>query len=439
MRLEGSTAVVTGGSRVDRQSRGARTRAAWGRRGGGGTHGRRARPDRAQVGATPITADLSDPDAIDRVVDTANDILGRIDILINNVALVRPSGVPQMTDVALVAEMQCNLLAPMRVVHRVRPMIDRHRGHIVNVSSGCGRRAPGEHEQLLRLEGGALALLGVAPREVSAPRHRRHRRRARDCPRTQAYEAALADEKLRRLYRRLKAVGLMADTTAEEVAQRLAIALERNKPYVRVPRIAGVGWALNSIVRDSNLLPVPSTLLMPRQTAWHASTAGDGGGQARASPLLVFLVAWDGGAGLFEIVRDAFEGFVAGVGGRRNIYVHSRGLKVWFDDDSREHYESQLIRVDGEVQLEIGFHAEHPKAPQNDEVLRRLLAVEPVWRPELGDDAVAGRLHRPLPVGAASPRSGRHPTPKSSTRRSRPPLASPTTSSRWSPSAAPDP
>jgi hypothetical protein len=94
----------------------------------------------------------------------------------------------------------------------------------------------------------------------------------------------------------------------------------------------------------------------------------------------------------FEMVRDAFEGFVAGVSGRRNIYVHSRGLKVWFDDDSREHYESQLIRVDGEVQLEIGFHSEHPKAPQNDEVLRRLLAVEPKWRPELGDDPVAGEF-----------------------------------------------
>ena len=94
----------------------------------------------------------------------------------------------------------------------------------------------------------------------------------------------------------------------------------------------------------------------------------------------------------FEIVRDAFEGFVVGVGGRRNLYVHSRGLKVWFDDDTREHYESPLIRVDGVVQIEIGFHAGIPKAPQNDEVLRRLLAVEPVWRPDLGDDAVAGEF-----------------------------------------------
>ena len=96
--------------------------------------------------------------------------------------------------------------------------------------------------------------------------------------------------------------------------------------------------------------------------------------------------------GFFEIVRDAFEGFVVGVGGRRNTYVHSRGLKVWFDDDTREHYESQLIRVDGELLLEIGFHAEYPKAPQNDEVLQRLLAVESVWRPDLGDDAVAGEF-----------------------------------------------
>jgi|SRR4051794_5637583 len=94
--------------------------------------------------------------------------------------------------------------------------------------------------------------------------------------------------------------------------------------------------------------------------------------------------------GFFETVRDAFEGFVAGVDGRRNTYVHNRGLKAWFDDDTREHYESQLIRVDGEMRLEIGFHTEHPKPSQNDEVLRRLLTAEPVWRTELGDEAVAG-------------------------------------------------
>jgi hypothetical protein len=96
--------------------------------------------------------------------------------------------------------------------------------------------------------------------------------------------------------------------------------------------------------------------------------------------------------GFFEIVRDAFEGFVARVDGRRSVYVHSRGLKVWFDEETREHYESQLIRVDGDVRLEIGFHLEHSKAPKNDEVLQQLLAVETAWRTELGDDAVAGEF-----------------------------------------------
>jgi hypothetical protein len=94
--------------------------------------------------------------------------------------------------------------------------------------------------------------------------------------------------------------------------------------------------------------------------------------------------------GFFEIVRDAFEGFARGVDGRQNIHVHSRGIKVWFGDESREHYESQLIHIDGEQRLEIGFHAEHLKALQNDAVLQRLLDAEPTWRPDLGDDAVAG-------------------------------------------------
>ena len=96
--------------------------------------------------------------------------------------------------------------------------------------------------------------------------------------------------------------------------------------------------------------------------------------------------------GFFEIARDAFEGFVAGVGGQRNTYVHSRGLKAWFDDDTREHYEAQLIRVDGGTQLEIGFHAEHPKAPINEQVLQRLLSSEQQWRPALGAEATAGEF-----------------------------------------------
>ena len=94
----------------------------------------------------------------------------------------------------------------------------------------------------------------------------------------------------------------------------------------------------------------------------------------------------------FDTARDALEGFVVTTIGRPRTWAHSRGLKVWFTDETREHYEAQLIRVEGEAHFEIGFHAEHPKPALNDAVLQRLLAVEPKWRKVLGPDAVAGEF-----------------------------------------------
>ncbi len=94
----------------------------------------------------------------------------------------------------------------------------------------------------------------------------------------------------------------------------------------------------------------------------------------------------------FELVLDALTGSVArGLGPLRSS-VHRRGVKVWFVEPEREHYEAQLVRVDGEVVLEIGFHAEHAKAPMNEVAIERLVAAEPTWRPLLGDEAVLGEF-----------------------------------------------
>ena len=95
--------------------------------------------------------------------------------------------------------------------------------------------------------------------------------------------------------------------------------------------------------------------------------------------------------GFFEWVLDAFEGFASSVDGQLNSSAHRRGLKVWYDDAKKEHYEAQLIKLStGDVGLEIGFHAEHPKDDDNQVVLDRLLAHEPVWREQLGAEAEAG-------------------------------------------------
>lgn len=92
----------------------------------------------------------------------------------------------------------------------------------------------------------------------------------------------------------------------------------------------------------------------------------------------------------FHQVQDVFESFVIDVAGTLHSAAHGRGLKVWYDDATREHYEAQLVRVDGKIVLEVGFHAEHPKAEKNDAVLNRLLDDEHAWRRELGGEPEAG-------------------------------------------------
>ena len=96
--------------------------------------------------------------------------------------------------------------------------------------------------------------------------------------------------------------------------------------------------------------------------------------------------------GFFDWVFDAFEGMASAVDGELHSTSHPRGLKVWYDNMKKEHYEAQLIRVNasGDIGLEIGFHSEYSKDDDNQVVLDKLLSHEKIWRNELGDSAVAG-------------------------------------------------
>jgi hypothetical protein len=72
---------------------------------------------------------------------------------------------------------------------------------------------------------------------------------------------------------------------------------------------------------------------------------------------------------------------------------------VWFDTEkpTREHYEAQVIgrRYVPEAEvlaIELGFHAEHPKAVDNEAVILRLLDREATWRKTLGKEAEVGEF-----------------------------------------------
>jgi len=107
--------------------------------------------DRWKVDATPIAADLGDPDlACRELVDKAVAAHGRLDILVNNAAYTGTSTMPgwatdfdHQTLDAWNAAMTVNLAAPFRLAQCARPYLAASRaGTIVNVSSIYGLVGP---------------------------------------------------------------------------------------------------------------------------------------------------------------------------------------------------------------------------------------------------------------------------------------------------------
>src|SRR5207302_6430864 len=100
---------------------------------------------------------------------------------------------------------------------------------------------------------------------------------------------------------------------------------------------------------------------------------------------------------LFEACAEALRGLVSSDLGAVRLRWHRYGIKVWFGPERppREHYEAQVIgpeHVESAtvLGLEVGFHAEHRDAADNDRVIARLLDSEGEWRPKIGAEAVVG-------------------------------------------------
>jgi hypothetical protein len=102
---------------------------------------------------------------------------------------------------------------------------------------------------------------------------------------------------------------------------------------------------------------------------------------------------------LFEEVCEALRAVVPPELGEFHHRTHRYGTKVWFGPEAppKEHYEAQVVgKKDvpaAEVlAVEIGFHSEHPKEPDNESVLQALLKSEKKWRKALGKEAEAGEF-----------------------------------------------
>ena len=86
-----------------------------------------------------LTADLADPDAVERLARDAEAAMGKLDILVNNAGITRDNLALRMKDEDWQAVLDVNLTAAFRLTRAVlRGMVRRRHGRIIGIASVVG-------------------------------------------------------------------------------------------------------------------------------------------------------------------------------------------------------------------------------------------------------------------------------------------------------------
>jgi len=110
------------------------------------------------VEALPVPVDLADRNELPRLVTAAHNRFGAVDVLVNNAGVFRPKALHHEDADDLEHHVRVNLLAPLILTSLVLPgMLERKRGHIVNLGSLAGRSPPGYAEPYAATKAGLVA------------------------------------------------------------------------------------------------------------------------------------------------------------------------------------------------------------------------------------------------------------------------------------------
>jgi 3-oxoacyl-[acyl-carrier protein] reductase len=94
-----------------------------------------------EIGADWVAADVTDPEADERIVATCAEQMGGIDVLVNNAGTSFAKPLDDLTDDDWNGQWALHVLAPMRLMRHAAPrMAERGGGRIVNVCSSAGKR-----------------------------------------------------------------------------------------------------------------------------------------------------------------------------------------------------------------------------------------------------------------------------------------------------------
>jgi 3-oxoacyl-[acyl-carrier protein] reductase len=92
-----------------------------------------------------LTLDITAADAGERLVETAQERFGALDVLVNNAGTSHRRSLEEVSDDDWQAAWELNVMAPMRAMRAAIPgMRERGWGRIVNVSSTAGKRPSGQ-------------------------------------------------------------------------------------------------------------------------------------------------------------------------------------------------------------------------------------------------------------------------------------------------------
>ncbi|MBI1723750.1 MAG: SDR family NAD(P)-dependent oxidoreductase [Gemmatimonadetes bacterium] len=95
------------------------------------------------VRALALPADLDSPAELERLVARATAELGPLDVLVNNAGIENEGAFLSLDAATIERTVRTNVVAPMLLTRLVLPgMRERGRGHVVNIASLAGKKAP---------------------------------------------------------------------------------------------------------------------------------------------------------------------------------------------------------------------------------------------------------------------------------------------------------
>ena len=191
-----------------------------------------------ELGGTAHPTDLLDPEVVQRLVATVEDDGGPVDVLVNNAGMDAVGAFADTDPQAIEQVFRLNLVTPVQLCRQVLPgMLERGRGHLVNISSLAGVAAyPGmatyaatkagltQFTEVLALDlkglpvGTTVVQLGPIPTDM--------------LDHVNAY--APTRDSFDRGYK----LKLIVDIPREQVAEAIVHAVEKGRTHVRLPKRA---------------------------------------------------------------------------------------------------------------------------------------------------------------------------------------------------------